>query len=539
MPRLRDSRLDNDQNYIIYLYLQKKIPIENIRYVLCRRWSIKITNVPSVNTIRTRLTEWGINLDIEGHGGHEARVDRQKDVSSESLAADEVLVAQIRSLIKQGLDGVKILNILRSEGWPDLTESGFKHVRHAHGIVLRTPAIHKEAMAAEARAIVAEGLESGITADFGDNMSVAWVKARADRFISGPAVKAAIRDIDPEGVEFRRRKQIRIRKELEAHGPGWMWSADAYDKLQPYGIQVYGIIDAYSRFMIKLFIGHDVHTSVAVQKYYLMAVALYGYPKLTRTDMGVETPLMVECQGQFREAGDKRNLSVGDYHIYGASVHNVRIEGWWSFLRRAQSGQWISLFEGYHQKGWFRKKNRWDIRALQYVYMPIVRKAFRETQEAWNAHTIRSQRNRPYLPTGKPVYLWRSSNAPNYLKKPDKQLLQRLQDEVQSWDHERYLTSEVEVFCYNTLVQNGLPGIIESASARDDTHTIAYLLLREHLERYERRHGFFEDIRSPEGSHEWIARDKERRSGLQNEIEMERRMMLQADYRMRDHVIQE
>ncbi|KAF3229729.1 hypothetical protein TWF106_000117 [Orbilia oligospora] len=193
MPRPRNIRLDDDQNYILLLYLQKQIPIENIRHLLCRRWNISITKIPSCSTIRARLREWGVNLNAEGHGGYEARVNRQKEVNDEEPATDEALIAQIKILMQQGLDSAKILTILRNGGWPDLTKNKLWSIRHTHDIMLKTRPADRDSMAAEAFAIVAEGLESGITADFGDNMAIAWAKAQTDRFIAGPAVKAAIR----------------------------------------------------------------------------------------------------------------------------------------------------------------------------------------------------------------------------------------------------------------------------------------------------------------------------------------------------------
>ena len=57
-----------------------------------------------------------------------------------------------------------------------------------------------------------------------------------------------------------------------------------------------------------------------------MAVEVYRFPKLFQTVMRMETLLMVECQGHFREEQEGRELEVNEYHIFGPSVFNVHIE---------------------------------------------------------------------------------------------------------------------------------------------------------------------------------------------------------------------
>jgi len=79
-------------------------------------------------------------------------------------------------------------------------------------------------------------------------------------------------------------------------GPNHVWSVDGYDKLKAYGIEIYGIIDVYSRMIIGLFVGISSRTAVAVQKYFLLAVDKYGIPRLVRSDKGSETVLMAAYQ---------------------------------------------------------------------------------------------------------------------------------------------------------------------------------------------------------------------------------------------------
>ena len=51
---------------------------------------------------------------------------------------------------------------------------------------------------------------------------------------------------DPEGVECRSKKVLKRRK-YYAKGPNGIWHIDGNDKLKPYGFEIHGCIDGYSR----------------------------------------------------------------------------------------------------------------------------------------------------------------------------------------------------------------------------------------------------------------------------------------------------
>ena len=55
-------------------------------------------------------------------------------------------------------------------------------------------------------------------------------------------------------------------------GPNQVWSIDGHDKLSRFGFQIYGAIDAYSRYMIWCFVGHSNCTAVSVNKQFLSAI---------------------------------------------------------------------------------------------------------------------------------------------------------------------------------------------------------------------------------------------------------------------------
>lgn len=50
--------------------------------------------------------------------------------------------------------------------------------------------------------------------------------------------------LDPEGVELRRRHELR-RRIYQNRGPNYAIHIDGFDKLKPYGFPIHGAIDGY------------------------------------------------------------------------------------------------------------------------------------------------------------------------------------------------------------------------------------------------------------------------------------------------------
>jgi hypothetical protein len=78
------------------------------------------------------------------------------------------------------------------------------------------------------------------------------------------------------------------------NGPNWLWCLDGHDKLKPYGFEIYGCVDAYSRKIIWFFVGASNATAVSVLKQYLQAVKTHRCPNRLRTDEGREVPMMAD-----------------------------------------------------------------------------------------------------------------------------------------------------------------------------------------------------------------------------------------------------
>ena len=136
-------------------------------------------------------------------------------------------------------------------------------------------------------------------------------------------------------------------------GPNQVWSIDEHDKLSRFGFQIYGAIDAYSRYMIWCFIGHSNRTAVSVNKQFLTAVRSHNtIPQLIRSDKGTETTLLCNSQLVLHRAIDS-TISLREVYSYGTSTKNQRIESWWNLLANAQTDTWREIFNDIENEGYF------------------------------------------------------------------------------------------------------------------------------------------------------------------------------------------
>ena len=74
-------------------------------------------------------------------------------------------------------------------------------------------------------------------------------------FISRAQVAAATRKLDPDGVAARIAQAHRRRPKYRIKGPNRVWSVDGHDKLKRFGFEIYGMIDAYARFTLDIYVG--------------------------------------------------------------------------------------------------------------------------------------------------------------------------------------------------------------------------------------------------------------------------------------------
>ena len=118
-------------------------------------------------------------------------------------------------------------------------------------------------------------------------------------------------------------------------GPMRVLSTDKYDKLKPWGIEIYTGIDAYSRYIIWVYIGITNKTTTSLLVQYLITIQAHSqHPQILRSDCGTETPLCAEAHYGV-SCTTQPNIAFSDIYFFGTSIRNIRIESWWGQLEKS------------------------------------------------------------------------------------------------------------------------------------------------------------------------------------------------------------
>jgi len=127
---------------------------------------------------------------------------------------------------------------------------------------------------------------------------------------------------NPDGNELQRQSTLRKRGQFIVKGPNCVWSIDGHDKLSRFEFEIYGCIDAYSRYIIWCFMGHYNRTQISVSKYYLETLCTMGnFSKLIRSDMGRELALLCASHLSLRRT-EKPDLPSHKPYSFGTSTKN-------------------------------------------------------------------------------------------------------------------------------------------------------------------------------------------------------------------------
>lgn len=146
-------------------------------------------------------------------------------------------------------------------------------------------------------------------------------------------VMALMAELDPSGVQLRARRRF-IRRVYSSCGPNYVWHADGYDKLKPYGLAISGCIDGYSRKVLWLVCQASNKDPGVIAQNYVQCVSEFGkIPMRLRTDCGTENGTMVAMHCTLRSSHTD-DFAGAASHMYGSSTANQRIESWWSYFRK-------------------------------------------------------------------------------------------------------------------------------------------------------------------------------------------------------------
>jgi hypothetical protein len=240
--------------------------------------------------------------------------------------------------------------------------------------------------------------------------------------------------LDPEGVRARKKPYKKVHgRNFCTPGPNFLWAIDGHHKLTRFGIQIYAAIDAYSRKIIWIYVGHDAITPISVARQFLAAIKETGVvPYRIRSDRGGETPIIADLQYELRRhtevysglilEEEMESFDFDETFLFGTSMKNQRIESWWAKLQGNALRPWkvgfcdctrctdltnIQRWFEYMEKqvGW-KKSNAADAVVVLFLLMPIIRQQVYTYMLDWNAHEIRTHRNRPHIIPGVPENIY-------------------------------------------------------------------------------------------------------------------------------------
>ena len=163
-----------------------------------------------------------------------------------------------------------------------------------------------------------------------------YITLKYNIWVSKEDVRKAIKDIDPEGVDKRRKKVIHRRK-YESLGPGQIYHLVGNDKLKSWGLCIHGCVDGFSHKILCLVTSSTNHDLIVIGNCFLQCI---------KTTKIVPVVLQMEKvrENIFCEHLQLFFTGTDDSYIYAASTRNQRIESFWSRLRKFRTNWWIDFF---------------------------------------------------------------------------------------------------------------------------------------------------------------------------------------------------
>lgn len=204
-------------------------------------------------------------------------------------------------------------------------------------------------------------------------------------------VMRLLRLADPAGSLQRKKRSLK-RRVYKNKGPNQVWHVDGYDKLSPFGLTIHGCIDGFSRKIIWLKVAPSNSDPKVIARYYLEEIEKIAVcPAMLRSDYGTENASLASIQIAFRYYHDD-GLAREKSFVYGPSKSNIRIEGWWSQLRRRKTEWWITLCKELADQGFLNVRDNFQRTCLVYVMHKPLERDLDEFVEQWNSHVMRKNK---------------------------------------------------------------------------------------------------------------------------------------------------
>ncbi|KAF7641801.1 hypothetical protein LDENG_00271500 [Lucifuga dentata] len=165
-------------------------------------------------------------------------------------------------------------------------------------------------------------------------------------------VMRLLAEINPSGTEARRCRRFAHRT-YHSLGPNYIWHADGYDKMKPFGFALSGCMDGFSRKILWLSCGPTNNNPAVIANNFIDCVRSLGVVlQHLKTDCGTENGTMAAIQCTLCAEHTDYHAGLRS-HMYGSSVNDQWIEAWWSSFRRGRAQFWIDSFGDLQEYGLF------------------------------------------------------------------------------------------------------------------------------------------------------------------------------------------
>ncbi|KAE9972207.1 hypothetical protein EG328_005132 [Venturia inaequalis] len=410
------------------------------------------------------------------------------------------------------LTDAQMLPMLAQKGWT-LKKRTLERLRLEIGLRRRRGrrAVDIDEAINAARQMVREEMKSGMIDGFGSGLLYTYFRNNGYS-ISKTLLYQVYTEMNPELVEARRKNYQRHRGEYVVPGPNWLWSIDSYDKLKPYGIQIYACIDAYSRYIIWIYVGISNSSAVSTFGQFINALkAIRRGPAWIRSDKGGETTLLAQAHYELLQAHDP-NLRFQDTYIFGTSVKNQRIEAWWMQFTKGHIFRWRKFFGFMAHTHQYDHDQIVDRIALLALYIPILREEIASFVQVWNNHYIRRQKNRPNMVPGRPFVLYNipPTGTQNYAVNLDPERMATFSALAEEYNLDEFLPRDVYNLCTQHLQSEGYFLVerppLNTLEDRSNPYIRHYLslraMLRQHYESGQEPQ--LRELETPTGARIWF-----------------------------------
>ena len=185
-------------------------------------------------------------------------------------------------------------------------------------------------------------------------------------------VRIMLQVVDPDGVSRGSRHRLQRRK-YTTKGPNYVWHIDGNDKLKPFGFEIHGAIDGYSRRILWLCISSSNKSPYIIASYFTDYVrVLGGVPRKIRGDRGTENVNVAGIQ-RFLRRNHSDGLAGFLSFVYGKSVSNQRTEAWWSFFFKSSLSWWMNLFKDFRDRQMYDDSNPIQVECLRFCFYELFR----------------------------------------------------------------------------------------------------------------------------------------------------------------------